>query len=572
LGSAVAAGLLAGFGGVPAWGREALEASPATEPPNGFDLGIRERMLRVQGRPSRAVTINGTVPGPLLRFREGEEVTLRVRNELREDTSIHWHGLLVPAAMDGVPGVSFRGIAPGETFVYRFPVRQSGTYWYHSHSGMQEQLGHFGPLIVDPAEPEPYAYEREHVVMFSDWTFEDPHRVVAQLKKQSDYYNFQKRTLRDFFRDVSTAGWRAAFSDRLAWGAMRMDPTDLADVTGYTYVYLLNGLASEDNWTGLFRPGERIRLRFINAATMTLFDVRIPGLEMTVVQADGQDVEPVTVDEFRIAAAETYDVLVQPTEDRAYTLFAEALDRSGYARGTLAPRPGMSGPIPKRRLRPVRSMADMGMLHSADADAHGSSEHSGHGASPAGHSATPEISDLHGPDHHGPGNASVALMPRRRVDEPGTGLEGSPRRVLVYSQLRRRAPDESARPHEREIELHITGNMERYVWGFDGKKYSEAKEPIPFRYGERLRLTLVNDTMMEHPIHLHGMWMDLENGAGPHKPRKHTVNVKPGEKLSVDVTADAPGRWAFHCHLLLHMELGMFRVVEVSEPGPDEGA
>ena len=582
-------GLLAGLERiVPAYAwQSATAGTEVSTSKDGTVIGltIRKRTIDIAGKDATATTINGSVPGPLVRLREGQTAVIRVTNRLEEDTSIHWHGLILPADMDGVPGVSFPGIKPGETFTYRFPVRQSGTYWYHSHSGMQEQLGHYGPLIIDPAEPEPFAYDRDYVVVLSDWTFEDPQKVLAKLKKKGGYYNFQKRTVGDFFRDIGEGGWRAAVSDRLMWGRMRMDPTDIADVTGYTYTYLLNGLPPGANWTGLFRPGERVRLRFINAGAASYFDVRVPGLEMTVIQSDGQNVEPVTVDEFRIAIAETYDVILEPKEDRAYTIFAEAMDRGGYARGTLAPRQGMSAPIPSPRPRPLRTMADMGMasvngehgmegMHGAGGmSMGGSAAHAGMpGMDKAGHAMATEParqgSVMHGPDHHGPGNSMVAMMPRSRLDEPGAGLVDAGRRVLVYGDLRSLTPSGDRREPEREIELHLTGNMERYIWGFDGKKYSEVKDhPIPFRFGERLRLTLVNDTMMDHPIHLHGMWMELDNGAGAHKPLKHTINVKPGERLSVEISADALGQWAFHCHILYHMDAGMFRVVSVSQSG-----
>lgn len=601
---------------------------------NSIDLSIREICINVGQRQTGAVTVNGTVPGPLLRLREGQEVTFRVKNEMREDTSIHWHGLILPAAMDGVPGVSFAGIKPGETFTYRFPVRQNGTYWYHSHSGFQEQLGLFGPLIIDPAEPEPFRFDREYVVMLSDWTFENPHRILARLKQQSNYYNFQQRTLPGLFSEASKQGLRAALADRLQWGRMRMDPSDISDITGHTYTYLVNGRAPDANWTALFKPGERVRLRFINAGAATYFDVRIPGLEMTVVQADGQYVLPVTVEEFRIANAETFDVIVEPKEGRAYTIFAEAMDRSGFARGTLAPREGMEAPLPPRRPRPLRTMSDMGMegmsdmkgmkseggtsSHSAHRPAKSNgvdmksmagmkgmenssaqpSAHAGHGqaASPAAAKPMPSMADMKMPatssaghSQHGqaapadsmagmdmssasgkrakgfgPGNSMLAMSPRSRVQEPGTGLEDASHRVLVYADLRSLKPGPDQRPAEREIEMHLTGNMERYMWSFDGKKFSEASTPIPFKLGERVRLTFINDTMMSHPLHLHGMWLDLDTGAGIHNPRKHTVSVQPGEKLSVDITADAPGMWAFHCHILYHMEVGMFRVVSVA--------
>lgn len=590
----------------------ALEPAYAsiTEPDSSgaIDLVIAETEINIGGKRAKATTINGTVPGPMVHLKEGAEATLRVTNHLKEDTSIHWHGIILPYRMDGVPGVSFPGIKPGETFTYRFPVKQSGTYWYHSHSGLQEQTGVYGPIIIAPAEPEPFQFDREYVVVLSDWTFEDPHWILSRLKKESGYYNFQRRTLKDFVRDVGDRGLKATVSDRMMWSRMRMDPTDIADITGATYRFLLNGLAPDDNWTALFRPGERVRLRFINAAAGTYFDVRIPGLPMTVVQADGQNVQPVTVDEFRIAIAETFDVIVQPREAQAYTLFAETMDRSGFARGTLAPRAGMSADIPERRKRPLLTMADMGMGDMAGmkgmsgmddtkttgatnmvkmpaGDMKGMSH-----AQPAAQSMTDmpgmkmpgmkmdtaPMNDsmsnigpvMHGPDHHGPGNSMVAMMSKSRLHEPGIGLDNMPWRVLAYSDLRSLAPWPDPRPPGREIELHLTGNMDKYIWGFDGKKFSEADGPIQFYHGERLRLTMVNDTMMNHPIHLHGMWMELDNGAGPRKPRKHTINVKPAERLSLDITADAPGNWAFHCHILYHMDMGMFRVVAVTKPRP----
>jgi CopA family copper-resistance protein len=566
-----AAGLLAGFENVvPAYalsGRKALEAGGA------LDLTIDSRALDLGGLRAEVVTVNGTLPGPLVRLREGQDAVIRVTNRLVSDlTSIHWHGLILPFRMDGVPGVSFAGIAPGETFTYRFPVRQNGTYWYHSHHAVQEQLGLYGPLIIDPTEGEAFRYDREHVVILGDWLAGDPETMLAKLKKENSYSNYQRRTLGDFIGDVEKDGPKAALADRWAWGKMRMDPTDIADITGYYYTFLMNGLAPASNWTGIIRAGERVRLRFINAAAVTFFDVRIPGLRMTVVAADGQNVKPVTVDEFRIGIAETYDVIVEPKENRAYTIFAETMDRSGFARGTLAPRQGMSAPIPERRKRPVRTMADMGMAMTGATAGMVGMQAKPADASPAAGGAMPgmgtmsggEAPAMHGPDKHGPGNSVVAMAPKNRLGEPGTGLDGMPWRVLVYNDLQSLEPGYDRRPPEREIEIHATGNMQRYMWSFDGKKYSETDAPIRFNYGERLRFTWVNDTMMEHPLHLHGMFVELDNGHGVHKPRKHTVVLKPGEKLSVEITADAPGLWAFHCHVLYHMEVGMFRVVSVA--------
>ena len=580
--SAAATSVLVGARGiVPASARSGYDA---------IDLTIAKQRLNIGGRSSDAITINDMFPGPLLRLREGQDAVIHVTNRMSDQaTSLHWHGLILPFRMDGVPGVSFPGIAPGETFTYRFPVRQNGTYWYHSHSAAQEQLGVLGPIIIEPRGGDPFHYDREYVVVLGDWLFVDPEKMMAKLKKDSSYSNYQRRTVGDFLRDAGRDGLKATLADRWQWGKMRMDPTDMADITGHHFTFLMNGLAPESNWTGLFRPGERVRLRFINSAAVTFFDVRIPGLPMTVVQADGQNVKPVTVDEFRIGIAETYDVVVEPKVDRAYTIFAETIDRSGFARGTLATRQGMTAVLPERRKRPIRTMADMGMAMAgmggnpgsnampvtktpapADTGMAGMKEK---GAVPrASDAAMPGMNSMgaspnapHGPDKHGPGNSVVAMNPKNRLNEPGTGLEEATWRVLAYTDLECLEPSVDQRPPDREIELHATGNMQRYMWSFDGKKYSDAKKPIPFYYGERLRWTWVNDTMMEHPLHLHGMFMELDNGRGAHKPRKHTVILKPGERLSVEINVDAPGLWAFHCHVLYHMEAGMFRVISVTE-------
>jgi FtsP/CotA-like multicopper oxidase with cupredoxin domain len=540
--------------------RAATSAAPvAAIPPvvlegTDFDLRIGATPVSITGRHRQAITVNGSLPAPVLRWREGDTVTLRVTNTLEETTSIHWHGVLVPAGMDGVPGLSFPGIAPGETFVYRFPVVQSGTYWYHSHSGMQEQLGLYGALLIEPREPDPVAADRDHVVVLSDWTDENPNRVLAHLKKQPDYYNFRQRTVADFFRDAKRDGFRAAVADRAMWGSMLMNPTDLADVSGYTYTYLMNGQVPSTNWTALFRPGERVRLRFINAAAMTLFDVRIPGLQMTIVAADGQPVNPVTVDELRIGNAECYDVLVTPVDERAYTIFAQSMDRTGFARGTLAPRPGMAVDVPAIDARVPLTMADMG-------HGDGMSGHEGH-TMPADEGNPAPIH--HAPAEFGPFVDMRAEKPSPRLDDPGVGLRDNGRRVLTYADLASVGPDPDGREPTRTIELHLTGNMERYTWSFNGQKMSEAG-PIRLQLGERVRFLLVNDTMMDHPIHLHGMWSDLEDEEGRFKVRKHTLIVKAGHRLAHRVTADAPGSWPYHCHLALHMNMGMFRTVIVSD-------
>ncbi|APU30484.1 copper oxidase [Ectopseudomonas alcaliphila JAB1] len=589
-----AAGILGGMGmwRTPVWAVTS-PGQPNVLSGNDFDLFIGETPVNITGAARTAMTINGSLPGPILRWREGETVTLRVRNRLKEDTSIHWHGIILPANMDGVPGLSFHGIAPDGMYEYKFKVNQNGTYWYHSHSGLQEQVGVYGALVIDAKEPEPFSYDRDYVVLLSDWTDENPSRVLAKLKKQSDYYNQHKRTVGDFIDDVSEMGWSAAVADRKMWAEMKMSPTDLADVSGYTYTYLMNGQAPDGNWTGIFKPGEKIRLRFINASAMTYFDVRIPGLKMTVVAADGLHVKPVSVDEFRIAVAETYDVIIEPDSEQAYTVFAQSMDRTGYARGTLAVQEGLSAPVPSPDPRPLIAMGDMGMDHGsmggmdhgnmAGMD-HGSMAGMDHGSMQGG-MAGMDHSQMAGMDHSGmAGMAGMAgamqahpasetnnplvdmqtMTPTHKLDDPGIGLRDNGRRVLTYSDLRSTFLDPDGREPSRTIELHLTGHMEKFSWSFDGIKFSDA-EPLRLKYGERVRITLVNDTMMTHPIHLHGMWSDLEDANGNFLVRKHTIDMPPGSKRSYRVTADALGRWAYHCHLLLHMEMGMFREVRVDE-------
>jgi len=575
---AAAVGLLSGVPGLYpalAWNQTANPEAPRRRSGNQdiIDLTIERRPMAIAGAEASPITINGTVPGPIVRLQEGREAVLRVHNRLDESTSIHWHGILLPFQMDGVPGVTFPGIPAGETFEARFPVKQNGTYWYHSHSGLQEQEGQYGALLIDPAEPDPGtpAYDREYAVVLSDWTFEDPESVFRNLKVAEGYYNYHKRTVGDFFQDVAEQGWRETWAERAAWGRMRMSSRDMLDVTGAAYTYLINGLGPEANWTGLFTPGERVRLRCINASAMSFFDVRIPGLKMTVIEADGQPVEPVDVDEFRVGVAETIDVIVEPGEDRAYTLVAEAMDRSGMGRATLAPRAGMAADVPGLRPTPERELADMGMgpgMHMGGSMGQGSNG-MGHDMGHAMSGDAPKDWVLagraikHGPDKHGPGAAMVAMNPQYRLDDPGVGLQGMDHKVLVYEDLKARRPYPDQREPGREIELHLTGNMGRYMWSFDGDKFTDVDGPIRFNHGERLRLIMVNDTMMDHPIHLHGMWMELENRQGELRPRKHTIVVKPGEMLSALISADAPGDWFFHCHLLYHMHAGMVRVVHV---------
>jgi CopA family copper-resistance protein len=553
-----------------------------------FDLEIGTRAVNFTGLSRPATVVNGQLPAPLLRMRQGDSVTLRVTNRLPVTSSIHWHGMIVPADMDGVPGLSFTGIAPGQTFVYRFRVNQHGTYWYHAHSRFQEQTGLYGPIIIERSSGERHRSDRDYIVLLSDWTDSDPEHIFATLKRKSDYFNFGQRTVADFFAEVRTKGFEATVADRRMWGEMRMNPTDLLDVSGHTYTYLMNGVAPAGNWTGLFNRGERVRLRFINGSSMSFFDVRIPDLKMTVLAADGQDVEPVTVDEFRIGTAEVLDVMVEPSDERAYTIFAQSMDRSAYARGTLAPRAGMVADVPSLDPRVILTMTDMGMGHGgmrgpmpgmggdapmADMD------HGGGAAMDHGDKAEMSHDDMAGMQHDAATSASAAPrhasrefgptvdmqseQPLPRLDDPGVGLRNNGRRVLTYADLHTLGGPIDRRHPGREIELHLTGHMLRFIWSFNGEKFSEA-QPLRFKYGERLRIVLVNDSMMTHPIHLHGMWSEVLDEDGSFLVRKHTVTVQPGQRIAYLVTADALGRWAYHCHLLYHMEAGMFREVSVT--------
>lgn len=553
-----------------------------------FDLAIGETPMNFTGRTRTAITVNGSLPAPILRWREGDTVTLRVANTLPagsihgNDTSIHWHGILLPANMDGVPGMSFNGISRGEAYQYRFHVRQGGTYWYHSHSAFQEQAGLYGALIIDSVEPEPFSYDRDYVVLLSDWTDLDPAALFSRLKKMSGHDNYYKRTVGDFARDVREDGLQATLADRRMWGEMRMTPTDLADVNANTYTYLMNGTTGLGNWTGLFRSGEKVRLRFINGSAMTYFDVRIPGLKMTVVAADGQYVHPVTVDEFRIAVAETFDVIVEPSGQDAFTIFAQDMGRTGYVSGTLAVREGLRAPIPAIDPRPILTMDDMGMGDMAGMDMSSSggsnavAQDSMAGMEMSGGKSDPDMSSMPGMDMGGSmqnhptsetGNPLVdmqAMEPVPKLDDPGIGLRDNGRKVLNYAMLKTAFADPDGRDPGREIELHLTGHMEKFAWSFNGRKMSDA-EPVRLNYGERMRIVLVNDTMMTHPIHLHGMWSDLEDEQGNFHLRKHTIDMPPGSKRSYRVRADALGSWAYHCHLLYHMEAGMMREVKVEE-------
>ncbi len=602
-------GALGACAGLEPYGTLAWAAGESRAPTalrgNEFNLEIAPTTVNITGAPRIATAVNGQVPAPILYWCQGDIVTLRVTNRLPAISSIHWHGILVPAGMDGVPGLSFNGIAPGETFVYRFEVKQSGTYWYHSHSRFQEQSGLYGPLIIEPRGGERVRSDREHVVMLSDWTDDNPETLFAKLKKMSDFFNFNQPTAGDFIRDVSRMGLAAAVEKRSMWNRMRMRPTDFSDITGVTrsgvsFTYLMNGNSPSKNWTGLFRPGEKVRLRFINGSATTIFDVRIPDMKMTVIAADGQDVEPVTVDEIRMSVAETYDVIIEPKDDRAYTVFAQSIDRTGYARGTLAPRPGMQAEVPKTDEPQWLTMTDMmgamasmhgmggqeeqqnmrgmdhskmpGMDHSTMPGMdHSNMPHMEHGSMPsmehgdmAGMNNAQSMPHVrHARTEYGPGVDMRVDMPRTNLNDPGVNLRNNGRHVLTYADLHTVGGPIDSRPPARDIELHLTGNMDRFIFSFDGQKFSES-QPVHFRFGERLRLVLVNDTMMNHPIHLHGMWGELESPDGRFQVRKHTINVQPAQRVTYLVTANAPGSWAYHCHLLYHMEAGMFREVVVS--------
>lgn len=565
---------------------------------NVFNLSIEKIAVNVTGNPSIAKTVNGMLSGPTLRWKEGDIVTINVTNNLSEDTSIHWHGIILPPAMDGVPGFSnFNGIKPGETFTYKFPILQSGTYWYHSHSGFQEQEGVFGAIIIEPKIKDPYEYDREYVISLSDWSDEKPSSVYRKLKLSASYYNFKQRTVGDFFDEVKEKGFFEAFSERKMWNEMKMTDRDISDVSGYTYTYLMNGENPATIFKALFKNGEKIRLRFINSAAMTFFDVRIPGLKMTVVAADGNNIQPVTVDEFRIGVAETYDVIVEPEVNKAYSIFAQSIDRSGYALGALTFDEKVIAQTPQMDEFPILTHADMGMGGTSD----NNSEHDmstmetqkpakqesamkygagmdmssvekpkttmnhsmmGHDMSAMNSNQKKEIPITKLEESTGVQVDAVAMNPQYRLDDPGVGLRDNGRRVLTYADLKSLTPTTNDKYPDREIILRLTGNMERYMWSINGITYKDAK-PLEFKYGERLRITYINDTMMNHPMHLHGMWSDLETGDDNYLPRKHTIVVQPGSKISFRVNVDAKGSWAYHCHLLYHMT-DMFRKVIVS--------
>jgi len=507
---------------------------------NEFDLYVSKKLVTVNGKSSMATLINDSLPAPTLKMREGETVTIRVHNQMNESTSIHWHGLLVPFEMDGVPGISFDGIPANSTFTYTFKLKQSGTYWYHSHSGFQEQTGMLGAIVIEPKGRERHPVAEDHVIVLSDWTHRDPHNLLKLLKQRADFDNYHLPDFKKLLSDIAATDLEAAYDKRKMWNQMRMMPTDFTDLSGEkTFTYLMNGKTTAANWTQLVKAKQPVKLRFINASAQTIFDVRIPGLKMTVVATDGIDVAPVDVDDFRIGVAETYDVIVTPTQD-AHTIFAQNIDRSGYVATTLATKKGARAAIPAMDQIEWLTMADMmGVM--------------GDKGYKAKHAKT---------EYDFKSDMRVD-SPRMNLDDPGINLRNINRDVLNYSQLR--SIDEAIfaeqRKPTREIELHLTGNMERYIWALDGVMFKDAT-PVNIKPNERVRITLVNDTMMNHPMHLHGMWSDLRTPSGDFQVRKHTIVVQPAQKISFDVTGEF-GRWAWHCHLLYHMEAGMFREVAV---------
>ncbi|MGK9405323.1 multicopper oxidase domain-containing protein [Acinetobacter baumannii] len=509
-----------------------------------YDLTIAEQTVNITGKPLKRITVNGKFVAPLLEFEEGDDAVIRVHNKLKnQDSSIHWHGLILPGIMDGVPGFNqFDGIAPNKTYEYKFKVRQNGTYWYHSHSKGQEQDGLYGPLVIYPKNKVPLTAgekaDRDYVVLLSDFHNSTSGQIMSNLKKEADYYQNRRETVFDVFRQIKRDGLKATWKDRSMWNQMRMLKTDMSDVTNYTF--LMNGKTPEQNWTGNFKAGEKVRLRFINASAMSLFDVRIPNLKMTVVSADGQPVKPVPVDEFRIGTAETYDVIVEPKQAN-YQIEAESIDRSGFSIGTLHDENTSlvkSTTMPTPRPRALLTMEDMGMDH--------------------------DMSSMKGMDHDMPSKTVSSSGSDQVVYGWANASTPAGLKALQYSDLQSLTPQKDTRAPEREIEIRLGGNMERYIWTINGKKFNET-EPFKVKYGERIRLKFVNDSMMAHPMHLHGMFMQLENGQDPsNMPNKHTVIVPPGKTVTTLLTADELGEWAIHCHLLYHMSAGMMNKLIVA--------
>ena len=564
-----------------------------------YDLTIAEQTVNITGKPVERITVNGKFVAPLLEFEEGDEAVIRVHNKLKnQDSSIHWHGLLLPGIMDGVPGFNkFNGIAPNKTYEYKFKVRQNGTYWYHSHSKGQEQDGLYGAFVIYPKDKTPLTAaektDKDYVVLLSDFHNSTSDQIMKNIKKEADYYQNRRETVFDVLKQVKRDGLKATWQDRSMWNQMRMLKTDMSDVTGYTF--LMNGKTPQQNWTGNFKAGEKVRLRFINASAMSFFDVRIPNLKMTVVSADGQPVKPVPVDEFRIGTAETYDVIVEPKQAH-YQIEAESIDRTGFSVGTLHEE---SSPavkqieMPKSRPRSLLTMEDMGMNHDMssmkdmnhDMSSMKGMDHDMSSMKDMNHDMSSmkgmnhdmssmkgmdhDMSSMKGMDHDMPMNSATVKAASDKNDNTVFGWanastpEGN--KALQYSDLQSLDPQKDTRAAEREIEIRLGGNMERYIWTINGKKFNEA-DPLVVKYGERIRLKFVNDSMMAHPMHLHGMFMQLENGQDPsNMPNKHTVIVPPGKTITTLLTADELGEWAIHCHLLYHMSAGMMNKLIVAQ-------
>ena len=554
-----------------------------------YDLTIAEQTVNITGKPVERITVNGKFVAPLLEFEEGDEAVIRVHNKLKnQDSSIHWHGLLLPGIMDGVPGFNkFNGIAPNKTYEYKFKVRQNGTYWYHSHSKGQEQDGLYGAFVIYPKDKTPLTAaektDKDYVVLLSDFHNSTSDQIMKNIKKEADYYQNRRETVFDVLKQVKRDGLKATWQDRSMWNQMRMLKTDMSDVTGYTF--LMNGKTPQQNWTGNFKAGEKVRLRFINASAMSFFDVRIPNLKMTVVSADGQPVKPVPVDEFRIGTAETYDVIVEPKQAH-YQIEAESIDRTGFSVGTLHEE---SSPavkqieMPKPRPRSLLTMEDMGMNHDMssmkgmdhDMSSMKGMDHDMSSMKDMNHDMSSmkgmnhDMSSMKGMNHDMPMNSATVKAASDKNDNTVFGWanastpEGN--KALQYSDLQSLDPQKDTRAAEREIEIRLGGNMERYIWTINGKKFNEA-DPLVVKYGERIRLKFVNDSMMAHPMHLHGMFMQLENGQDPsNMPNKHTVTVPPGKTITTLFTADELGEWAIHCHLLYHMSAGMMNKLIVAQ-------
>jgi len=564
-----------------------------------YDLTIAEQTVNITGKPLKRITVNGKFVAPLLEFEEGDEAVIRVHNKLKnQDSSIHWHGLLLPGIMDGVPGFNkFNGIAPNKTYEYKFKVRQNGTYWYHSHSKGQEQDGLYGAFVIYPKDKTPLTAaektDKDYVVLLSDFHNSTSDQIMKNIKKEADYYQNRRETVFDVLKQVKRDGLKATWQDRSMWNQMRMLKTDMSDVTGYTF--LMNGKTPQQNWTGNFKAGEKVRLRFINASAMSFFDVRIPNLKMTVVSADGQPVKPVPVDEFRIGTAETYDVIVEPKQAH-YQIEAESIDRTGFSVGTLHDEntsPVKQIEMPKPRPRSLLTMEDMGMDHDMssmkgmdhDMSSMKGMDHDMSSMKGMNHDMSSmkgmdhdmssmkgmnhDMSSMKGMNHDMPMNSATVKAASDKNDNTVFGWanastpEGN--KALQYSDLQSLDPQKDTRAAEREIEIRLGGNMERYIWTINGKKFNEA-DPLVVKYGERIRLKFVNDSMMAHPMHLHGMFMQLENGQDPsNMPNKHTVIVPPGKTITTLLTADELGEWAIHCHLLYHMSAGMMNKLIVAQ-------